>query len=213
MLKAFNRVIKILIFSDFILNSGWGLIAPIFAIFLVQRISFGDQIEAAKVAGFASLIYWVSKSILQIPIANYLDKKRGEKDDFWCMFFGGLLSAIAPFGFVVSTSPFHIYFFQFLRAIGMAMNVPAWLAIFTRHIDKGKEALEWGIKSTSLGIGIGIAGAVGGVLVATLGFEIAFSLVGIFNLISTFLLLAIFKEIFPREKIFPKIPFFDHFKI
>ena len=206
MLKTVNKVIKILITSDFVLNSGWGLLAPVFAIFLLEKIALGDPAQGAKIAGFASLIYWIVKSFLQIPIGNYLDKNHGEKDDFWFMVFGTFLTGLTPFGYLISSLPWHIYVFQVLHAIGMAMVVPSWSAIFTRHIDRGQEAFEWGVESTSLGFGAGIAGAIGGILVALFGFNVIFILVGIFNTVSVFLLLLIHKEIAPRDKLFPTIP-------
>ena len=207
MSKTINKVIKILITSDFVLNSGWGLLAPVFAIFLVEKIAFGDLVEGAKIAGFAALTYWIIKSILQIPIGRYLDKNHGEKDDFWFMVLGTFLTGLTPFGYLISSLPWHIYGCQVLHAIGMAMVVPSWSAIFTRNIDKGKEAFEWGIESTSLGLGAGLSGAIGGILVAIFGFKIIFIAAGILTLISTFLLLWIHKEIAPRDKLFPYILF------
>lgn len=204
--QSINKVIKILISSDFVLNYGWGLVSPIFAIFLVQRIAIGNIVEGAKIAGFASLTYWIVKSSLQIPIGRYLDKNHGEKDDFWFMVFGTFLTGLVPFGYLVSSLPWHIYGFQCLHAVGMAMVIPSWAAIFTRHIDKGEEAFEWSVESTSLGFGAGIAGAIGGILVAIFGFNAIFILVGTFTMIATSLLLLIHKEIAPRDRIFPRIP-------
>lgn len=201
-----NRVIKTLIISDFVLNSGWGLIAPVFAIFLVQNVASGSAMEGVKIAGFASLIYWVVKSFLQIPIGKYLDKNHGEKDDFWFMTFGNFLTAFVPIGFLVSSLPWHIYAFQALHAIGMAMVVPSWSAIFTRHIDKGKEAFEWGVESTSLGFGAGIAGAVGGILAALFGFKVILISVGVLTIISTGLFFLIRKEIAPKNGISSRFP-------
>jgi len=104
MFKNINKVIRILMVSDFFLNAGWGFLSPIFAIFIVQRITAGDTIQAAKVAGFAALFYWITKSSLQIPIGRYLDKNRGEKDDFIFMFLGTLIVSLAPLGFMISSS-------------------------------------------------------------------------------------------------------------
>jgi len=202
MLKSINKVIKTLIVSDFFLNSGWGLLGPVFAIFLVQKIALGSPAEGAKIAGFASLTYWIVKSFLQIPIGQHLDKHRGEKDDFWFMVLGTFLTGLTPFGYLISFQPWHIYSFQVLHALGMAMAVPSWSALFTRHIDKGKEAFEWSVRSTSLGFGAGIAGAVGGVLAALFGFQIIFVLVGAFTMISAGLLILIQKEISSRDATF-----------
>jgi MFS family permease len=81
----------------------------------------------------------------------------------------------------------------------MAMSYPSWLAIFTRHIDKGKEAFEWSMEMTFLGAGAGIAGAMGGILASLFGFKIIFIFVGIFTLISTGFLFLIRHNISPRD--------------
>lgn len=206
MKKNINKTIKTLIISDFFLNSGWGLLAPVFAIFLVQKIAAGSAAEGAKIAGFASLTYWIVKSSLQIPIGQYLDKNHGEKDDFWFMVLGTFLAGLTPFGYLISYFPWHIYVFQVVHAVGMAMVIPSWNAIFTRHIDKGREAFEWSLESTSLGFGAGLAGAVGGILVAIFGFKVIFVLVGVFTMVSASLLALIHKEIAPRDHFFPRIP-------
>jgi len=204
MSKYVNKVIKTLIISDFFLHSGWGFFAPVFAIFITENIVAGNVAEAAKVAGFAAAVYWIVKSLLQIPISQYLDKRHGEKDDFWFMVLGLFLASLSPFGFLISSLPWHIYAFQLVYALGMALFVPSWNAIFTRHIDKGREAFEWGMDSTFLGIGAGITGAIGGITVAFFGFKIVFVLVGTLYIVSSLLLLLIHKEILPRDHIFPK---------
>ena len=205
MSKPINKIIKTLIVSDIALSSGWGLLGPIFAIFIVQNVAVSGIAQAAEVAGFASLTYWVVKSCLQIPIGRYLDKNHGEQDDFWFMFFGTFLNAFVPFGYMISSEPWHIYAFQILHAIAMAMAVPSWAAIFTRHIDKGDEAYEWSVRSTSLGFAAGIAGATGGIMVALFGFKIVFILVGGLTFISAFLLLLIRKDIAPHDKVLPRV--------
>ncbi len=206
--KSINKVVKILISSDLFLNSGWGLLGPVFAIFVLENIAVGNPAEGVKIAGFASLTYWVVKSSLQIPIGKYLDKNHGEKDDFWFVVSGTFLAGLAPFGFIFASQPWHIYGFQVIHAIGMAMAIVSWNAIFTRHIDKGREALEWGLDSTALGFGAGIAGALGGILAAAFGFKLIFILVGSFTIIAAGLLLLIHKEIAPKDKLFPRFPSF-----
>ncbi len=197
MAKPINKIIRVLIFSDFFLNLGWGLLSPIFAIFILQNIA-SDASKAAEVAGFAALFYWITKSFIEIPIGNLLDKKAGEKDDFWFMCIGTFITAMVPLGFLVSTEPWHIYFFQMVHAIGMAMTLPSWLAIFTRHIDKGKEAFEWSMESTSIGAGAGIAGGIGGIMVSVFGFETLFICVSALTFLSAVLLLLIRKNVFRR---------------
>lgn len=193
--KIINKIIKVLITSDFFLNLGWGLVGPIFAIFILKNITVNNLPKAAEVAGFASLSYWAVKSVLQIPIGHFLDKTKGEKDDFWFMVIGTFIAGFIPIGFLFSTQPWHIYVLQMIYAVGMSMVFPSWLAIFTRHIDKGKEALEWSMESTFLGAGAGIAGGVGGIIAANFGFTIVFIFVSGLTFFSTLLLLIIRKDI------------------
>ena len=200
MSKFVNKIIKMMITSDFFLNLGWGLLSPVFAIFIVKNIAYGDTLEAARVAGFASLIYWLVKSILQIPIGHYLDKNHGEKDDFWLMTLGTSLVALIPIGYLFSQQSWHIYILQAINAIGMSMVIPSWSAIFTRHIDKGREALQWSMESTFLGIGAGIAGGMGGIIASVYGFGAVFVCVSSFNIISVIFLFLIKNDISLKNK-------------
>ena len=199
MFKKINKITKVLIFHYFVLNSAWGLISPIFAVFLIEGVT-SNPAEVAKIAGFASLIYWVLKSILQIPISNYLDQNHGEKDDFLFLIIGICLSSIVPFGFAFSSLAWHIYALEALHAIGMAMVIPSRGAIFTRHIDKGKEAYEWAMNSTCLGLGAGIMGAVGGVMASIYSFRLIFILTGIFSFFSALVIFLIRDDIVPTNK-------------
>lgn len=206
MSKYINKIIKILVTSDFFLNLGWGLIGPVFAIFILQRITIDNMAKAAEVAGFASLSYWAVKSVLQVPIGHFLDKTKGEKDDFWFMVIGTFLAGFIPLGYLLATAAWHIYILQMIYAVGMSMVFPSWLAIFTRHIDKGKEALEWSLESTFLGAGAGLAGGVGGILASIFGFPVVFILVSGLTFLSAFLLLLIRKDISMRDDKTPIIP-------
>jgi MFS family permease len=188
MAKIINRVIKTLIASDFFLNLGWGLLSPVFALFILEKITTGNPAKAAEVAGFAALFYWISKSLIEIPIGRFLDKHDGEKDDFWFMTLGLFFVGIVPLGFLFSYAPWQIYLFQVMHAIGMAMALPSWLAIFTRHIDRGKEAFEWSMETTSIGAGAGIAGGIGGIIASVLGFKMLFVFVSMLTFFATFLL-------------------------
>ena len=202
MLKSINKVIKILIFSDVLLLTGFGLFWPIFAIFITDKIQGGS----AEVAGFAMAFYWITKSIVQIPLGKYLDRNHGEKDDLLFIIIGFGLAGLAAFGYIFCSLPWHIYILQGIYGLGIAMNVAGWGATFTRHIDKGKEAFEWSFRSTAVGIGAGVSGALGGIIATKFGFTILFIGVGTFALLGALLPILIWKDIFPRDKTAPEIP-------
>lgn len=202
MLKSINKVIKILILSDVSLLTGLGFTAPIFAIFIANNIQGGN----VKVAGFAASVYWIILSLVLIPFGRYLDKNHGERDDLFFIIIGSFLSALAVFGYIFSSLPWHIYLLQAIYAVGMGMNIPGYTAIFTRHIDKGKEAFSWSARAAFVGIGAGVAGALGGIIALYYGFKILFIGAGIFIILSTLLPLFILKDISPKDKKISRIP-------
>src|SRR3989344_2194798 len=73
MFKNINKVIKTLVITDFFYNSAFASFAPVFAIFITNRIHGGT----ASVVGLAVSVYWIVKSIFQLPIARVLDRFYG----------------------------------------------------------------------------------------------------------------------------------------
>jgi len=91
-LKKINPVIRFLTISDVLIIGGFGLVAPIFAIFITKSIEGGT----VEVAGIAAAIYLLAKSLGQIPVAVIIDKIKGEKDDFWAVLIGSIIFSIIP---------------------------------------------------------------------------------------------------------------------
>src|SRR3989338_9535418 len=127
-----NPVIRFLVISDTVILGASGLLGPIFALFIEEFIQGGNE----AVAGLAASIYLFSRSILQIPIAHFLDKIRGERDDFWLMFIFSILTALIPLLYLTISTPLQLYLVQFVLGFFTAFTYPAYMAIFTRHIDK-----------------------------------------------------------------------------
>ncbi len=184
-----NRIIKYLVLSDLIFYTGWGLISPIFAIFILQNISGGT----ALVVGLSSGIHLVTRSLLRIPFGVYADKS--QKYAFKFMFFGLFVSALVPLGFIYSRAPMHIYLLQALLGVMLAMSTAGWTSIYSRHLDKGKESTEWGVDAVAVGIGPGIAGAVGGLAVTIFSFNLVFMAVSIIGLAGVVALLFVRKDV------------------
>jgi len=186
-----NKVVKYLVLSDLVFWGGWGLLTPIFALFIVDKIEGGS----AFVAGIAAGVYWIFRSFFRIPIGIILDTCPGEKDDYWFLTVGLGIASLVSFGYIFVSTPIQIYLLQTIYGISMAMSLSGWSAIFTRHIEKGQESTAWGIDATSVGIGTGISGALGGWAVTQFGFNIVFITVGIAGMFGTLLLLGIRNEI------------------
>lgn len=171
-----NGVVLTLIYSDFLVISAAGLFEPIFAVYLTNQIHGGSL----AVAGFATTVFWVTKSIVQVPVSWYVDKVRGERDDFAFMIAGALLTSAVPLlYYFFATEVWHVYILQAVNGVGYAFQVPTWLAIFTRHIDKNLESTEWMIHSNTIGLGIAVAAGFGGALADKYGIRTLFPIVSV----------------------------------
>lgn len=189
-LRKINSVIRILTISDVLIISGFGLVAPIFAVFITDSIKGGTL----EVVGIASAIYLLAKSLGQIPAAIIIDKIKGEKDDFWAMLIGSVIFSIVPLFYLVINTPVQLYLVQLMYGISTAITLPAWMAIFTRHIDKKHEGVEWGVYQTLVDLGGAGAASLGGFLAYRFGFAPLFVLVSITSFIGTFFLVGVYKS-------------------
>lgn len=183
-LKDINPVIRFLIISDTVIIGAAGLLGPIFALFIKDFIRGGNE----AVAGIAAGVYLFSRSILQVPIAHFIDKIRGEKDDFWFMFGFSILISVIPLFYLIIRIPLHLYIVQFVLGIFSAFTYPSYMAIFTRHIDKEKEGTEWSIYFMLTDITSAILAVVGGYLAVLSGFPILIVTVVVLSLFGSLLL-------------------------
>ncbi len=190
-----NRLVRNFILVDLFLLAGWGLVQPIFSIYVIEQVATATVVTVGIAAG----IYWVLRSVLQIPIARMLDRTAGEEDDLRALILGLLLAGFAAllFGFV--RYPWQLYLVEIIHATAFALYAASWPAIFSRHLDKDKVSFDWALDSTAAGIAAGISGFAGGMLVNAFGFSSVFILASIFSLIAAFTLI-----IFPSIILPPK---------
>jgi MFS family permease len=192
---SLNKIIKYLLLSDLIFFSGWGLISPLFAIFLLNSIVGGT----AFVVGLAAGVSLIVRSVLRIPFGVLAD--RGQKIAYSLMFWGLLISSVIPLGYIYSKTAIHIYILQAMLGMGLAMSTAGWTCLFARHIDKGKESTEFGYDAVAVGVGPGIAGIIGGAALTYFSFNAVFIAVTLFGLLGVFLLLFIKKDILKGDNL------------
>lgn len=184
-LKGVNPVVTLFTVSDVIVTTGLGLFGPIFAVFILEKLSVNHALE---IIGIGTSIYLFTRSIGQIPLAMIIDKIPGEMDDFKILITGMALFAIVPIFYLFMTEAWHLYLIQFFFGIASAMVYPTWYAIFTRHIDKGKEGIEWGAYQTMVDMGGAISAPVGAYIAATYGFGSVFIIASIMSFLSIILI-------------------------
>lgn len=191
-----NQVILIILFSDFIFTAATAITAPVFALFVVEDIA-----APVSVVGFAVAIFWIVKSLLQLPFARYLDKNHGETDDFYSMVAGLGLSVLVFGAYYFAKEVWHIYALQALLGVGQAFFVPPFLAIFTRHLDQDSEGFEWALRSSfSTGAGMALGGAASGILAASIGIRPLFLIHALLAFLSLIVL------VFLKPYLLPRVP-------
>lgn len=185
-----NRTIKLLMFSDIFVLTGFGLIDPILGIFLKDNLAGGTIFSA----GLASALFLITKSLVQLPFSRVIDKY-GDLNDLKWLVIGTFLVASVPFFYIFSTGVYFIYLAQFIHGIGSGFAYPAWLGLWSTHLDKNKESFEWSLYSTVVGVGTSISAAVGGALAQFVGFRTTFVIVGLLSLTGCLVLVYLrFKE-------------------
>jgi MFS family permease len=191
---AVNRMVKYFVLSDLFFIAGWGFIEPVFSVFIVEKIP-GATLTTV---GIAAAIYWILRSVLQIPFANFLDRRSGEQAAFRMLVVGLFLAAAAAFAFGWVTQIWELYAVQIIHAIALSFYTASWPAIFSRHLDKDRVSFDWSLDNTAVGVASGVSGFLAGVIGATWGFTAIFILAGIFSLAGAVVILVIPDIVLPR---------------
>jgi MFS family permease len=189
-----NIIIKILILSDFLIWSSYNLLAPVFALFITDKIQ-GATIESV---GIASGLYFICKSIFEVPVGVFIDKTKGEKDDLYTAICGTILFALVYFLYIFIDQVWQLYLLQVFLGISAALAFPGWYSIFTRHVDKDQEGFEWSMYDVFLGVGIAAASTLGAFIADIFGFNILFLVVGVITILGALLMLLIKDKIYTK---------------
>ena len=190
-----DKTVKLLLFSDIFLLTGFGLISPILAIFIKENL-IGGSIFAA---GFASMIFIATKASLQLIFAKIFNPK----DRFWMILLGTFLVATVPIIYIFSTNIAHLYWAQAVYGLGSAFAYPSWLSLYTTHLTKGREGFEWSVYSSCVGIGTAVAAFIGARVVELIDFQFVFGITGTMAVIGGIILFGLEKEKLKRGIMLP----------
>ncbi len=180
-----NRVIRYLIAYDFVLNFAFGLLAPIFAVFVLQNVANASL----QVIGTATGIYWFARIISTTPLSRFMDRTDGERDEFYFTIVGTLIISTVPILLIFARVPWQLYLIQFIYGLANSMAVPGWRILFTDHIDKGATGYEWSVEDVAIGIAVGSSAYLGSLLADKFGFVPVLILLAGLGYVSTVLLI------------------------
>ena len=180
-----NKTLKLLVFSDIFVLTGFGLISPIMAVFIKENL-IGGTIAAI---GIAAAITTLTRCILQLFFAYFAKPNQR----YFMAIVGTFFIAVVPFIYFFSTNVTHIYIAALVNGIGSGFANPAWFSLFAANLNKNARGWEWSIYSSSVGIGTAIAAFAGSQLASKFGFTPVFIAVGVMALIGCFILLGLSK--------------------
>lgn len=155
-----------------------GLFGPFYAVF-VDEIGGG-----AFIAGSSYSIYAIAAGILLFITSRFED--RVDHTDKLIV-VGYLLATIAYFSYTLVERPVHLFAVQGLVGIATSIKSPAFDELYSRNLDRGKEASEWGIWESMAWIVTGFSALTAGFVVEQFGFDTLFVLMGTFSMFGTIL--------------------------
>lgn len=187
-----NKPLRTLIISDLFILSSFGLVQPIFSIFILNNIA-GATIASA---GMAITIQLFTKSLLQIIVGKWTDDEKGNCRELYAMLAGSLLISAVPLGYIICKNVTGLYIIQMLYGLGQALAYPSWKVLFNRYINQDKAGYEFSIYDTVVGFGVAASAAIGGYFAQTYSFLPLFIAVSILSFFGTMFLVYIFKHEF-----------------
>lgn len=187
LLGKINPLIRLLIVSDMLIVGAIGMFSPLYALFVEGFIDGANEL----IIGLSISVYLISRSILQIPIATFIDKVRGEKDDYFFLVTFSILVGILHLGFLLISQIWQLFLIQLLLGIFTAITYPSYMAIFTRHIDTNMEGTEWGVYYTFVDLSSAALAALGGFIASSFGYDILIIMVSTVCILGSLILIPI----------------------
>jgi len=168
-LLKINPLVKAFIVSETFFWSGQNILAPIFAVFVAEDLSGGNL----EVAGTAITVYMIARILSELYIGRLL-KDSGDRKKLWYSILGISFISLCYFAMVWADTVFLVYVLQFLIGIGFGVVSPAKYALFSEHLDKGKESSEWSMYDATIFGGMAFTAMLGGFIAQEYSFDVLF---------------------------------------
>ena len=185
-----NSIIKTLVLSDFFLLFSIGILAPVFALFIVGNIE-GATIQ---MVGFAAAAYWTTRVVSVFFVTRVLDTTKGNRDEYFTLVSGTFLIALVPLLYLLVTEPWHLYVVQAVNGFANSLAVPAWRISFTRFVNRRAVGQAWSLDDISVGLATAASGALGGVIAGAFGFTTLFIIASASGFIATMVVSTLYRS-------------------
>lgn len=159
------RARRILLSTEVVSTGTLGLLGPIYAIY-VEKIG-GGILEASGTYAIFALIH----GGLVMLLGKLTDRVKEQK---YFMVAGFLISAVGFLGYLFVKNLSQLIAVQTTLGIAMAIMTPANYALYTKNLDRGKFAAQWGTMEGIYYITQGLTAFAGGIVASYIGFQAIF---------------------------------------
>jgi len=186
-----NKAIKILTISDTIFYSGMALTEVIFSIFILAQIKGATVVNL----GIANSLFMTGVFSTEPFFSKFFDI-HGEKIPFYGFIIGNLMKSVFRMLFIFINSIGMYYIVFFLLGISHSIEFPSFAKLFSKHLDRGFESSEWGIKDVLVSLGNIITLFLSGYIIVIFGYKVLFVLSSLVMLIAGVLIPWVYKKEF-----------------
>ena len=168
-----NRILR---YGSNIWYFGEGMLGPLFAVF-TERIG-GNIFDIT----WAWSTYLIITGIMHIIVGKVIDGKDSKAK---VMVLGYALNALFTFGYLLVSSPWHLFIVQAGLGVAASLGTPTWNALYAKYENKKHDTFEWGLAVGQAQIITGLAIITGGFIVSYLSFSTLFITMGTIQIIAT----------------------------
>jgi MFS family permease len=177
--------LRILLLSSFFLSLATGFFGPIYAVF-VEEIG-GDLLTA----GSAYAAFSIASGVLIFFLSRWEDHVKHQER---LLIGSRVLSVIGFAGYLLIGNPLDLFIVQLILGISAAIGYPAFDSMYSKNLDRGKFASEWGMWESMYCITLGIAAITGGYIAQIYGFRLLFIVMIIISILSLIVSLFLVKR-------------------
>lgn len=150
-----------------------GLFAPFYAVF-IEEIGGG-----ALVAGGSYSVYAIAAGLLILASSRIEDKI---VDTEKLVVIGYMLSTVGFFGYLLVENPVQMFAVQAVVGFATAIHSPAFDETYSKNLDEGRYAYEWGVWESMYWITSGVSAIIAGYIIQSYGFSTLFVSMGSMSL-------------------------------
>ena len=182
----FNRGLRILLITNALILIAGAMLGPIYALF-VEKVG-GSLLDASLTGGIFALVAGITTLIA----GRYADKIKEKR---YIVAFGYSLMGVGFFLYTFVNSIWFLFVVQAIIGFAEAAYVPAFDALYSKHLTKKKAGREWGAWEATNYFTAAAGAGTGGLLVTYFGFNIIFIIMGILSVISAIYIFLLPKRI------------------